>query len=208
MLSDLLDAIRAGDRAAFDRLMAPELPVLERRAQELLDPRLRTILGADDLVQETLLHAYRYLVSRRLADVEALHKWLATILGNVATSARRRHLLTAKRSAEPISLETRLGETSSTGAVALGGAIPEQGTSPSLSAEKRELASYLPRLLEALRPEHREVIRLVKLGSKKVPEAAVALAKTEFATRKLLSRALEECAAILPRLLGEGRASS
>lgn len=73
-----MDEREARDRGreAFQRLAAPNLPALYGLARQLVGER-----GAEDLVQETLLRAYRAFPS--LEDPEAGGRWLKSILVNV-----------------------------------------------------------------------------------------------------------------------------
>jgi DNA-directed RNA polymerase specialized sigma24 family protein len=55
--------------------------------------------------------------------------------------------------------------------------------------EMAELRMHMDALLDTLRPDHREVIRLVDLERKSVAEAAVLLGRSESEAKKLLARA-------------------
>src|SRR5438874_13484728 len=74
---------RAGDRAAFEELV--------RRTSRLAFARLYLETGdthlAEDLLQETLLRAYRSL--RELADPRGFRAWLLRIAQNTAIDAAR-----------------------------------------------------------------------------------------------------------------------
>ena len=73
-----MDEREARDRGreAFQRVATPNLPALYWLARRLVEER-----GAEDLVQETLLRAYRSFPS--LAEPEAAGRWLKSILVNV-----------------------------------------------------------------------------------------------------------------------------
>lgn len=74
-------------KEAFRRLVAAELPVLYSLARRLVRD------GAEDLVQEALLHAYRAFPM--LKDEAAGGRWLKTILVNVFRDELRRRSRTA-----------------------------------------------------------------------------------------------------------------
>src|SRR5205085_6739694 len=80
----LVRRARDGDRAAFDELV--------RRTSRLVYARLVLDTGdshrAEDLLQETLLRAYRSI--RQLADAKQFRPWLLAIAHNVLTDAARR----------------------------------------------------------------------------------------------------------------------
>src|SRR5262245_62444056 len=78
-----LRAFQAGDRAAFQQLVRPHLPALVALARRhCRDPH-----WADDLLQETLVRAYRGLASFR-GDA-ALRTWLFRILVRLAAEPAR-----------------------------------------------------------------------------------------------------------------------
>lgn len=199
----LFQAVRAGDKAAFDEVLQPEMQRLHKQADRLLNPRLKHILSPEDLVQETLLRAYRYLATKPLDDGQAFDAWLSTILERTASSATRRHLLTQKRDAQIISLATHTTNGSSENGT-LESKVEGKITSPSGRAQRHEFQGRLPKALAAIRPEHRLVIQLVRLENKSFGEAALVLKKSEVATRKLLSRAIDELASVLPRQRDRG----
>jgi RNA polymerase sigma-70 factor (ECF subfamily) len=68
-------AVRDRTKEAFQELVLPELPALYSLARRLVRD------GAEDLVQEALLQAFRAFGSLR--DVDAAIRWLKTILVNV-----------------------------------------------------------------------------------------------------------------------------
>ena len=74
---------RDGDRAAFEELV--------RRSSRLVFARLYLDTGsvhrAEDLLQETLLRAFRSV--RRLADPAGFRPWLLTLAHNALTDAAR-----------------------------------------------------------------------------------------------------------------------
>ena len=90
----LVRKAQSGDRAAFEELV--------RRTSRLLFARLYLEVGdshrAEDLLQETLLTAYRSL--HKLSEPRAFRGWLLTIAQNTLTDALRRESR-QKRAAPP-----------------------------------------------------------------------------------------------------------
>ena len=82
--TDLVVRARTGDRPAFEELV--------RRTSRLVFARLYLDTGhtqrAEDLLQETLLLAYRSL--RKLENPAQFRPWLLTIAHNVVIDAARR----------------------------------------------------------------------------------------------------------------------
>src|SRR5947209_6508146 len=91
---DLVRKAQGGDRTAFEELV--------RRTSRLAFARLVLEAGdahrAEDLLQETLLLAYRSL--GQLTDPAGFRPWLLTIAQNVAIDAARREAR-LKRAAPP-----------------------------------------------------------------------------------------------------------
>ena len=73
----------------------PRLPADRRRAR--LDPDLAAKDGASDLVQETLLGAYRNIAAFRGRSRAELLAWLRKILRNNVADLRRHYRGTGKR---------------------------------------------------------------------------------------------------------------
>ena len=71
-------------KEAFQRLAAAELPALYSLARRLVRD------GAEDLVQETLIRAYRSFGT--LKEDEAARRWLKSILVNVFRDELRRRV--------------------------------------------------------------------------------------------------------------------
>ena len=86
----LIARARAGDTPASERLFARCLPVLRRWAHHRLPARLRDTGDTDDLVQETLLRAFRNLDTFEHRGEGAFLAYLRSILLNAVRDGMRR----------------------------------------------------------------------------------------------------------------------
>lgn len=146
---------RPGDAAneAFERHVLPELDVLARVAMSIT----RNAADAEDLVQDTLLRAYR-AVDR--FDGRHPRAWLLTIMRNAQVNRVRRKRPELLRDPDD---GTRVLEDST----------------PSASAEEQALAEEFDAAVEdayrRLPDRYRHVVELVDLNGLSYQEAALAL---------------------------------
>jgi len=99
MSTEHVERARAGDVEAFDMLVGSQLDALLRIAAAIvLDPD-----GAQDVVQDSLVKAWRHLPDLRAAD--AFDAWLRRIVVNTARNAARR-----RRRVRAIAPQTLAGE--------------------------------------------------------------------------------------------------
>jgi len=169
---ELIDQARQGDRAAFDRLVGRFEARLRTAIHNLMGERLRADMEVDDVLQETLLRAFRSLPEFQWTREAAFFRWLRGIARNVALRA----------GARPRWLEY----------LELGPDPPASGTSPSRALRRQERLLRLEEALADLSPDHREVIRLARLEGLKMKEIAARMHRSQEAVMKLLSRALDK----------------
>ena len=139
----------ASDAQQFGRYVVPEITVLYRVARSLT----RSNADAEDLVQETLLRAYRSIHG---FDGEHPRAWLLTIMRNANINRARQ-----VRVAEPLDDPDALFERTS--------------SDPSVLAEHAEFDGAVRRAAADLPPTFRDVVTLVDLDGLSYAEAAAAL---------------------------------
>jgi RNA polymerase sigma-70 factor (ECF subfamily) len=88
-LDQLLKAARGGDRAAFAVLIERFHPLLSEHAADELGSTLHAKVAASDLVQESLLEAYRDFQNFRGTTVSEFRSWLKRILQRSAVDLGR-----------------------------------------------------------------------------------------------------------------------
>ncbi|MFC5382060.1 RNA polymerase sigma factor [Aquipuribacter nitratireducens] len=156
--------------SAFDRYVVPELPVLYRVARGLTTQPA----DAEDLVQDTLLRAFRALDS---FDGRHPRAWLLTILRRAHLNRLRRRLPRLMDSAD-----------------ALDGTARDDPRAPtSCSSEevvlRHRIIGELEAAVRALSPPHRRVVLLVDVAGLGYAEAARVLGVPEGTVMSRLYRA-------------------
>ncbi len=171
-----LTAFRNGDTAAFQPLVRPHLPALVALARR----HCRDHHWADDLVQETLVRAFRGLGSFR-GDA-ALRTWLFRILVRLASEPSR----------------WRRGER----AVPLELDVPDQLDEPALhGAIEHELSQQLDAAIERLPARQRAALHLRAVEGMDYAAIAAVLECSAAAARMLVLEARRKLLQRLGRLL-------
>jgi RNA polymerase sigma-70 factor (ECF subfamily) len=178
----LVRSARAGDRAAFEELV--------RRTSRLVFARLYLESGdahrAEDLLQETLLVAFRSL--RKLDDPAGFRPWLLKIARNVAIDAAR-HDLRQKRAgphADAKGLDQVAGNT----------------PPPGEQVQQDELRQRVLAVLRSLPEEYRLPLTLRYIGGADYETIGTQLGLSNGALRGLLHRGLKLLRGKLQQVLG------
>lgn len=162
----LVGKAQAGDRTAFEELV--------RRTSRLVYARLLLETGdphrTEDLVQETLLRAYRSI--GRLKDPGSLRSWLLIIAQNVLTDAGRKESR-QKREAADLNL------------------FPGSGPSPPEEAGQAELRGKVLAVLRSLPEDYRLPLTLRYLAGADYDTIETQLGLSNGALRGLLHRGLK-----------------
>lgn len=149
---------------------------LLRIARAAWPVRFSAECGASDLVQQTLMKAYRGRVGFRGGDAAEVRAWLRRILRNVIASEVRR-IRSLKRGGD------RRSETPDEGPVA-------SNLSSLTELIRAETAAVVRGVLESMRPEQASIIRLRAFHGLSVSEIARRLGRTEAAVQKVWTRSL------------------
>jgi RNA polymerase sigma-70 factor (ECF subfamily) len=178
----LVKRAQGGDRAAFDELV--------RRTSRLVFARLYLETGdahkAEDLLQETLLTAYRTL--SQLTDADKFRSWLLRIAQNAAIDAVR-HDTRKKRTPELALLKLRQDAH----------VVP----APDEQAEQADLRQQVLAILRELPEEYRMPITLRYLVGADYDTIQAQMGLTNGSLRGLLHRGMQLMRAELKKLLGE-----
>ncbi|HTU92004.1 MAG TPA: sigma-70 family RNA polymerase sigma factor [Gemmataceae bacterium] len=169
---DLVRKARSGDRSAFEELV--------RRTSRLVFARLYLETGdvhrAEDLLQETLLTAFRSL--NKLAEPRAFRSWLLTIAQNALTDAIRREQR-QKRAAPPPAGPTALAH------------VPDKSPPPDEQLARRELRAQVLAVLRSLPEEYRLPLTLRYLAGADYETIQMQMGVTNGSLRGLLHRGLK-----------------
>jgi RNA polymerase sigma-70 factor, ECF subfamily len=161
----LIGRIAQGDRLAMEVLFARH----QVRVYRFLLRFVGNAAAAEDLIGDVFLDVWRQ--ADRFEGRSAVSTWLLAIARFKALSSMRR---------KP---EEELDEDTA-------GAIEDTSDDPEVSVQKKDKSAALRKCLEALSPEHREVIDLVYYHEKSVEEVAqiVGIPEATVKTRMFYAR--------------------
>ena len=173
----LVERARQGSSEELDALLGRCTPKLLALIRLRMGPQLRRSLESRDVLQNTLLKAFKGIDRFEGEGRESLMAWLARIAQNeIRDQADRQHaqMRDARREVPFDEIGEMAGPIrTATARVALG-----------------ERARTLERALEAIEADHREIIVLRKLEELTFPEIAEQMGRTPDACRMLFSRAM------------------
>lgn len=187
---------RQGSEAALQELLHPYRNYLKLLARLRIGRTLQAKLDESDLVQETLLNAWRAFDTFRGQTEPDLMQWLRSILA-YTLAGNLRHHRTAKRD---LTLEQQLEREFDQSSRLLDGALLDRGESPSQNALRRERARQLADAIEQLPPDYREVIILRHLEGLTLVQIADRLSQSANSIQKLWARALVKLHQLLKEL--------
>ena len=187
-LCRLIERARREEPGALDRLLDSYRNYLRLLARTGLDASLQGKADPSDLVQDALLKAsQRFGQFRGTTDAE-LAGWLRQILARCLADFVRRFRTGARRAGREQSLDQLLDRSSQ----AMERILATNGTSPSGSAQRRDLGVVLSDALAQLSEDHREVIVLHHLEGLGWDEIARRMGRTAGAVRMVWTRALKQ----------------
>jgi RNA polymerase sigma-70 factor (ECF subfamily) len=181
-----LPEAQAGSKEALGQMLDACRGYLLLIAGQELDPGLRAKGGASDLVQETLLDAFRDFAHFHGGTEQELLAWLRRLLLNNLSNFSRRYRDTAKRqTAVEVSLQG--GDSSADWAKTL----IDGSSTPSGHAMADEQAEAVQKALERLTDEYRQVILLRYREELPFEEIGRLMGRSSNAAEKLWLRAVE-----------------
>ena len=177
----LVSRAKRGEHAAFEELV--------RRTSRLIFARLYLETGdlhqAEDLLQETLLTAYRTL--GQLTSADKFRPWLLRIAQNAAIDAARRESR-KKRTPEPEIIKLRLAANES--------------VRPEEQAEQAELRQQMLTVLRSMPEEYRLPLTLRYLAGADYETIQMQMGLSNGSLRGLLHRGMTKLRAEMQKVLG------
>ncbi len=193
----LLASALRGRSEDLGRLLELYRNYLHLLARTQIDLHLQGKIDPSDLVQETMLEAFRDFRQFRGGTEAELLGWLRRILVHNLARLVERHVGTQKRNVRrEVSLHRRLADLERSSAN-VEAALVSQWSSPSAQAQRRETAAILADQLARLKPDHRDVIVLRNLEGLSFEEVARRMGRTAGAVRMLWLRALDRLKLLL-----------
>jgi RNA polymerase sigma-70 factor (ECF subfamily) len=184
--SSLLREAREGSDRALDDLFRQVGPRLLTLIRMRLGPLLRQRIDSQDVLQATLLKAFSRLDQFEGSGSNTLMGWLAMIARNEVRDQVAYH----KRDRRDVGLDVPLEEQAQR--------LEADVLNLIRKLELEEQQARLERALDALKPEHREVILLRKYEDLSFEEIGGRLGRSADACRMLLARAMAALTRAMP----------
>ncbi len=199
-VADLLARAKHNDQADLDRLFASCRNYLTIVARAQVESWLQAKVDASDLIQQTLLEAYRDFAHFRGTTEAEWLAWLRRILSHNAANFVRQYRGTEKRQARREIALAGPGDSSAAGRLL---EPADRGESPSAELLRKERELLMADALAQLSPDHREVIMLRNLQRLPFQEVAERMGRTRPATQMLWMRAIQKLQEVLGAMGGE-----
>lgn len=188
-VADLLARARGGDQQALGRLFELCRNYIGIIAQAQVEGWLRAKVDASDLVQQTLLEAYRDFSHFQGGTEGEWLAWLRRILSHNTADFVRRYRGTDKRQA---GREVALGSLAADSSAAGLSALADSGETPSQQIIRKERELQIADALAHLTPDHREVIVLRNLQRLPFEQVAQRMGRSRPAVQMLWMRAIHK----------------
>jgi RNA polymerase sigma-70 factor (ECF subfamily) len=191
-VEQLIREARDGEMESLGRLLRAYENYLRLLATTQIDRKLQARIGASDLVQETLMGAFRDFEQFRGHSERELIAWLRQILIHRLQVFVRQHVLAGKRDVRrEVSLD-QMQTSMRSSAVNQRAILADRAPSPSSFSIQREKARLLADAIARMSPQYRDVIVLRNLQGHSFDEVARRMNRTCGAVRMLWLRAIQE----------------
>jgi RNA polymerase sigma-70 factor (ECF subfamily) len=188
-VAELLELARHGDPQKREELFNVCRDYLNGLARNQLERWMQGKVDASDIVQQTLLEAYRDFDKFQGASEGEWVAWLRCILERNATDFIRHYRGTAKRD---VKREVALAHPADGSSVLSAAEPAARDASPSQEFLRRDEELRIAAALEHLTPDHRQVIELRNLQRLPFDEVAARMGRTRPAAQMLWMRAIKK----------------
>jgi RNA polymerase sigma-70 factor, ECF subfamily len=188
-IADLLVQARGSDPRQLDLLFSQCRNFLGIVARAQVESWLRAKVDASDIVQQTMLEAYRDFHKFRGSTEAEWLAWLRQILQHNAANFIRHYHGTAKRQAHR---EVALAQPGDDSHAPRGLDPADCGESPSQQLLRKEREWQVAEAMAQLAPDHREVILLRNLERLPFEDVAVRMGRSRPAVQMLWMRAIQK----------------
>jgi RNA polymerase sigma-70 factor (subfamily 1) len=177
----LLEKAQAGDREALSHAFEKYHRRLAVLVHFKLSERTRTFAEVDDIVQETLLRAFRDIEHFTYQAPGSFLRWLSAIADHAIVD-RVRYKGRERRAAEEIPFRSESNPA---------GPEPADTRTPSRLLAQREAVERLLARLSALPEDYRKVILMAKIEGLSTAEIAAQMGKSRESVALLVYRAVK-----------------
>jgi RNA polymerase sigma-70 factor (ECF subfamily) len=193
----LIDRARAGDRLALEELLLTHAEPLSGYLAGRLPASLSTVVGVEDILQETLLQAYLDIEKLRDTTPRGFFAWLKSVadlrlLDTLKAQQRQKRGAGAHGTRRTADLRT--------GSLAeLVDKLMDQGPTASRLVARHEAVLAIQVGMAGLPEDQRQAIHMHVLEEKSLDETAAAMGRTSSAVRGLVHRGKQNLAETLGR---------
>jgi RNA polymerase sigma-70 factor (ECF subfamily) len=193
----ILQGLLVDPEAALNEVFRKNRALIKRVVSDRLHPRLHARIDPSDVVQETLIEAFRRLGEYISSPSLPFVSWLIALADQQTLLALRRHVLAQKRS---VMREAAAMTDHSEARHFLDQAIAGDLTDPELHLIKLERWRRIRQAIDLLSPDTQEVIRMRYLEEKSLAEIAERLGITVDAVAKRAMRGLRRLTGIVAEM--------
>jgi RNA polymerase sigma-70 factor (ECF subfamily) len=180
-LDRLIEKAVAGDESSLESLLMHFYnPLLQWISTALMRGDAGGVV-ADDVLQETMVAAFRSVRQIEPRGSRAFFSWLKTI-----ARTRLINLIDARRA------QKRGGQLANAVATSILNRIAARDPSPSLIARRKEATEAIAKAMAQLEPGRRKVLQLRYGQGLSIQEVATRIGKSEGAVKMLISRSIEQ----------------
>lgn len=185
----LLEQAETGDQAAIDALLIRHRQRLRAMVKVRLDRRVASRVDPSDVVQETLLEAYRRLPAYLGERPMPFYPWLRRLAWERLVKLHKKHLHARRRAVgREAGFDPRLSDAS---VIVLAKRLQGSAMGPQSRIINAELRARVQEALERLSVSDRELVILRYLEQLSIKEIMATLDLKESAVKLRLLRALE-----------------